>query len=1035
MGLLPNAQALYGTKYIKDSTTDARHVKTTFDNQSTRFYSNIEGAGSVSVFNRYHTYFSYAQDVQSNLITTGSDFGYSVAQLSGNIYVGAPSSDTVSGKNNGQTFIFQKIDTSVNSWSLLRYEEPLVDPSVIKRLMIIDAEKDTITQYLEIFDPVKGYIPGTANQELTYKTITDPAVYTLGTGKISVDTNTNWTNEHVGELWWDTGAVKYYWYEQGDLEYRKNQWGKTFPGSAIQVYEWVSSNLLPSEWAAVADTADGLLRGISGQPKYPDNSVLSVKQVYNAVTSTFSNVYYYWVRNKTTLPVGVKNRRINAITVAGLIVDPKNQLVEHATILRQDALALVNVKDLINNELTNLHINFDRLTNSAPRHTEWLLLQEGDPYSSPSTMLEQKLIDSLVGYDKTGQPVPDPALSVQQRYGINVRPRQTMFADRIGALRTVLEWTNTVLLENRIISLKSIPNLKMMEEIPSSEQNAWDQVVETNYQLGLIETKALSQAQLVCTINSNGGIDRVTISYPGGGYNYLYPPTVTVSGNGYGAVIKTTLNEMGQVVSATIVDPGHGYTAIPKLLVRPYTVYVQTDSEAKNMWSKFEWNQAEKLWTRIHSQQYDVTKYWSTVDWARADYNNLQPISYTISDTYGLNGITPKLGDLVKIQNAGAGRYVVLKKVDKTIKVGTFDTDYDIIAEEKGTIQLNPALWSLSLTDFGFDEVAAYDSTFFDQSPDVELSYILKAIKDDLFTGNLKQYWNKFFFHAVKYAFSEQANLDWAFKTAFISVTNKAGSLDQRPTYKLQDSAFYEKWIEEVKPYHTKIRNFTTNYTSLDPTRTFSTDFDLPAYYDQTLEQFTTIKSYSDPLLSTYPYKSWADNFSYSVGEVQITDGGSNYVSPPRVEIITAPNDTGYGAFARAYISLGKVYDIVVLDPGSNYTEAPTVVLIGGGGKDFTQAKARAQLYNGKVRTTSVTMKFDRISYGTEIADIKTTDYFVGDGQTYTWALTWVPQAEKNTIDLTIDGSMVLDDQFTINIIQTCLQTPAELLLLRNLQN
>ena len=1013
MGLLPNASALYGTKYVKDPVTDVRHVKTTFDNQSTRFYSNIEGAGSVSVFNRYHKYFSYAQDIQSNAITTGSDFGYSIAQLGGNIYVGAPTSDTTAGKNNGQTFIFQKINKSVNSWSLLRYEEPLVDPSVIKRLMIINADKDTITQYLEIFDPVKGYVPGAADQELSYKTMTDPATYTLGTGKISVDTNANWTDTHVGELWWDTGAVKYYWYEQGDLEYRKNQWGTTFPGSAIQVYEWVSSDLLPSEWAAVADTNNGLLRGISGQPKYPDNSVLSVKQVYNQVTNTFSNVYYYWVRNKTTLPT-TRNRRINAITVAGLIADPKNQLVEHVTILRQDALALVNVKGLINNNLTNLHINFDRLTNSTPRHTEWLLLQEGDTYSSPSVMLEQKLIDSLVGYDKIGQPVPDPALSVQQRYGINVRPRQTMFADRYEALRTVLEWTNTVLLENRIISLKSIPNLKMMEQIPSPEENAWDQIVETNYQLGLIETKALSQAQLVCTINSNGGIDRVTVSYSGSGYNYLYPPIVTIAGNGHGAVIHTMLDETGRVTGATIIEPGFGYTAIPKLIVRPYTVYVQTDSEANNMWSKFEWNQTEQLWTRIHSQQYDVTKYWAPVDWARADYNNLQPISYTISDTYGLNGITPKIGDLVKIQNAGAGRYVVLKKVDKTIKVGTFDTDYDIIAEEKGTIQIDPALWSPTLTDFGFDEIAAYDSTFFDQAPDVELKYILKAIKDDLFVGDLKQYWNKFFFHAVKYAFSEQTNLDWAFKTAFISVKNKAGALDQRPTYKLQDSAFYEKWIEEVKPYHTKIRNFTTDYTSLEPTHTFSTDFDLPAYYDQTLEKFTTLKSFGDPLLNTYPYKSWADNFSYGVGEIQVTNGGSNYVSPPRVEIITAPGDTGSGATAVAYISLGKVYDFVVTNPGSNYTVTPTVVLIGGGGKDFEQAKARVQLYNGKVRSTSVTMKFDRISYGTEIVDINATDYFIGDGETYIWLLTWVPQAEKNTVDLTIDGSMILSDQYTI---------------------
>jgi len=1032
MDLLPNANTLFGSKYVKDPSSDVRNVKTTFDNQSTRFYSTVENAGSVSIFNRYYTYFSYAQDIQSNLISEGSDFGYSVAQLNGNIYVGAPTSNTSSGLVNGQTFIFQKLNTEVNSWSLLRSEEPLVDPSGIKRIMLIDAEKDKITQYLEIFDPVKGYIPGSANQELTYKTMTDPATYSVGSSGISVDTSKNWMDDHVGELWWDTGAVKYYWYEQGELEYRKNQWGTTFPGSSIQVYEWVSSKLLPSEWAVLADTATGLLQGVSGQPKYADNSVLSVKQVYNSISNTFYNLYYYWVRNKSVLPVGVTNRRLSALSVASLIADPKNQALEYATVLSSSAIALSNVKELIKNSNTNLHINIDFSTNSAPRHTEWLLLQEGDPFSTPSTMLEQKLIDSLTGYDSVGNPVPDPALSVQQRYGINVRPRQTMFVDRTKALRTLLEWTNSVLLANRIISLNSIPNLLKKEEIPPSTANEYDQVVETNYQLNQIITRGFSQATLACTIDSNGRINRVTVTYSGSSYNPEYPPTVAVQGNGVGAVIQTVVNNLGQVTDAYIINGGTGFTTVPKLVVRPYTVYVLTDSEADNMWSKFEWSQTEQQWIRVHSQQYDVTKYWYTVDWTSSDFNNLQPITYTVSDTYGLSSITPAVGQYVKVQNGGAGRYIILRKVDKTLNIGSFDADYDIIYEQNGTIQISNTLWSPQLTDFGFDEIAAYDQTFFDQEADSELMYIIKSIRDDLFVGNLKAYWNQFFFHAVKYALSEQTNIDWVFKTAFINATNYAGSLDQRSTYKLQDSQYYLNWIEEVKPYHTQIRNFTTNYTATDLTHTFNTDFDLPAYYDQPTGNFITIQTLTNTVLQTYPYKSWLDNHTLEVGEVQVTNGGSNYVSPPTVKIITAPGDTGKGATAVAYISLGKVYDIVVTNPGSGYTITPTVVLVGGGGKNYQQATARAQLYNGKVRSTSVSIKFDRISYGPEISNITTTDSYIGDGESYSWVLTWVPQAEKNTIKVTIDGSTVLSDQYTIEYYSDFFTNPNGLTYLKN---
>ena len=103
-------------------------------------------------------------------------------------------------------------------------------------------------------------------------------------------------------MWWDLSTAKYVWYEQSDLEYRKNNWGKLFPGATIDVYEWVGSTLLPSEWSTQADTTQGLTLGISGQPKFSDNSIISVKQVYDSITNSYSNVYYYWVKNSVIVP-------------------------------------------------------------------------------------------------------------------------------------------------------------------------------------------------------------------------------------------------------------------------------------------------------------------------------------------------------------------------------------------------------------------------------------------------------------------------------------------------------------------------------------------------------------------------------------------------------------------------------------------------------------------------------------------------------------------------------------------------------------
>ena len=1016
LGLLPDAQSRYGTKYVKDKSSSTSTNQTTFDGNSTRFYSSIYNAGSVSIFNRYNNYFSYAQELYTDLITTNSNFGYSVAQANDNIYVGAPTADSAQGTNNGELFVFEKIDKTINSWSLFRHEDPVVDVEKITKVLTINTQPDQIQDYLEIIDPVKGYIAGAAAQELTYKTMFDPAVYTLGPVGATVNQTSNWLDDHIGELWWDVGAVKYYWYEQGEAEYRRNNWGNIFPGSAIQVYEWVKSTYLPSEWAAIADTSAGLAQGISGQPKYADNSVLSAKQVYNSSTNSFSNVYYYWVRNKSTLPTTNKNRRISGLSVASLIADPLTQEVKHVNLLSPNAVALVNIKDTIKGNDINLRFNIDKIAEVAPKHTEWLLIQEGDEFSEPTDRLERKLIDSLTGHDSVGNPVPDPLLSSRQAYGVSVRPRQSMFVDRHAALKNLLQWVNGILISERITSTKNFTNLNSKEAIPDIDLNLYDLIVPDNYSLTQVITRGFAQAQLVCTIDTNGKISQVLVADSGNAYNPLHPPTVEVIGNGNGAIITTTCNERGQVISATIVNGGSRYTMIPTLQVRPYTVIVESDSEASYLWSKFEWNRQLQTWVRVHTQEYDTSRYWTKVDWMAPTYNNLQEAVTSVDTIYELATVTVSEGDYVRVKNNGDNRYLILSKTAPTATSGTFDADWNVVYEEKGTVQFNSTLWNVTNSQYSFDEIAAYDQTFFDQEPGVELSRILTAIKEDLFTDNLKLFWNRFFFKAVKFALTEQQNADWVFKTTYIDVTNQAGYLDQRPTYKLQNSSYYESWINEVKPYHTKIKNYKTAYTATDFSNSFSTDFDLPVNYNKSTQVFSPV-ALTDGLMSTYPYKAWADNYTCSVEEIDISYGGQNYIAPPRVKIITAPGDTGYGATAEAYLSIGSVYKIVITNSGVGYTQTPTVLLEGGLGLDGMAAKAFARISNNKVRSFDITLKFDRIAYNNSsylLTNTTASDTFKANGENYIFKLTFVPAPDSNGIQVYANGSRLLNDTFTI---------------------
>jgi hypothetical protein len=367
-----------------------------------------------------------------------------------------------------------------------------------------------------------------------------------------------------------------------------------------------------------------------------------------------------------------------------------------------------------------------------------------------------------------------------------------MFKDRLSALRNLIGFVNKVLLENQITDQYSFNNLNAQEEIPSEFLNEYDQIVEDNEGLLIIDTAQIILPSLTCTVD-NGKIRSVSIINAGRGYKR--PPTVeVVSSNGTGAIITTEIDSIGQIISATIANPGNGYisTDLPVLKVRPFTVVVQSDTTYNGKWSNFIYDTILSTWVRNRTQKYNTSLYWNYTDWTSVNYNKFIDYAATVDDVYEINTLTVLPLEYVKVKNNGAGNYIILEKTETGV-AGTFNDDYNIVFSQNGTLQIRDSIWNFAGSNLGYDQVNTYDQTLYDQTPDLELQYILSALKNDIFINELKINWNLLFFKAVKYAASEQKLLDWTFKTSFINVTNNIGELDQRPVYKLASSEYFEQ--------------------------------------------------------------------------------------------------------------------------------------------------------------------------------------------------------------------------------------------------
>ena len=941
------------SNYINDPSSPPNPRPTTFDNSFTKFRKTNVDDGVVYVYENINGKLLYADIIQLNNANVDY-FGRNVLARNNHVYVGLPRLETA---NKLGAFVDYRVQGKV--YEKIRSPKDPVDLNKIKKVILYNTKTKKLLAYLDYIDVLQGKIAGIAEQELRYKTYYDPATYTTGTGVV-VDRLNTWGTEQVGQLWWDLTNAKFLNPYQNDVTYSTNNWNKLYSGASIDVYEWIETTLTPTEWNAQADTNDGLSQGISGQAKSTENYV--TKKVYDSLSQSFQDKYFYWVKDKKTIPNN-DFRSESAFNTAQLIADPYNYGYKYVSFFANNQFAINNCDTLIQDKDVAISIQYYTTDKQDTNiHNQYQILTDGLASSKPNRDIERKWFDSLIGYDTRNRPVPDNTLGPKKKYGILNNPRQSLFVNNIEAMKQTIERINGVLIKNLIVENKNLTGLNYKEDFPSTISRLYDTSVDTLAEIDLIGVAKSKQAVLTPVLD-NGKIVRIIITDPGRGY--LVAPTYTIRGNsGEDAEISLEIDNAGQVITATVLNQGQNYEADTTIEVRKFSALVKADESINGKWAIYERLSDTSTWNRIKSQAYNTTLYWDYVDWYDTGASATTEIDHLIDYSYQLDALNDVIGDVVKISSIGTGGWLLLQKIDDQITTD-YTVNYKTIGRQDGTIQFKRGLYDVTANLNGFDTIS-FDVQFYDATPTVEQRRILEVIRDDIFTVELEKEYNQLFFASIRYAFSEQPYIDWAFKTSFVKAQHNVGSLREDITFNNDNLPSYEDYLEEVKPFKTKLREYLSSYEKIEPTNTVVTDFDLaPRYIEgrgiqphpsQVLQDMI-VGTESD--ITTYPYKHWLDNASYEIKSVNIYDGGTKYNEPP---VITAVGGGGTGAKFKSYLGVnGKIVKIDVINPGSGYISAP-VLDINGSNPEGVDARISAVIGHETVRSFTTRVKFDRIS-------------------------------------------------------------------------
>ena len=472
--------------------------RTRFDADSTNFSETIAQSGAVYEYDflpareasiQNPGQFAFGQQITRQGIREFDRFGSAVDLTTGTLLIGSPGNDLGDSEVDFGTVMQLVNTTRAPSWRVLRQQTPSVDVRLLNTIFMYDRFAQANKQYFDFFDPLQGRLLGAVAQNLDYIGAQDPANYNVGPLN---NAGQRWTQDHVGQIWWDTTRARFIDPNQNDPVYASQRWGQLFPGSAVEIYQWVSSPVAPADYTG------------PGVPRSTESYVISAGVDEQGL---FITTYFFWVSGVNTVDRTAR-KTLGITTLARYIENPKSSGISYVAPLGPGLLAIYNGSTYVQALDTVLHVEFDREFNDTPVHQEFQLIAQDLPESFLNPRAYLKFIDSLSGIDSDGRLVPDPFLPPSELYGVKFSPRQSMFAQRLTALQNYLQAANRVLLTFPAAESRTFNLLNSSQPEPTQASGAWNLRVATYEELTYQDIYAVSLGYryLVASDSTNNGL-------------------------------------------------------------------------------------------------------------------------------------------------------------------------------------------------------------------------------------------------------------------------------------------------------------------------------------------------------------------------------------------------------------------------------------------------------------------------------------------------------------------------------------------------
>ena len=637
----------------------------------------------------------------------------------------------------------------IGSWKQVRTGIAQARNDLVENIKLYDAEKQSTITTLEVYDPAKGIIFGFVDKEIDYKITNDIANYNFNNLDGSITNDEQWGREYLGVRWWNTSTAVYLDYEQSTIDYQQNNWGKLFDGSSIDIYEWTASPVPPEQWSdlviqkALVDnrqaSGESYSVVINGQTVYN----WTEENYYNEVSKQTETVYYFWVKNKTN---SIRNSNYNVFQLAQIMLNPNAFDLSWAAQAGNDTLLLANIRNFVNND-TVAQLNQKNKDLALPMQ-DWVMLAEKDPNITIPEYLHVKLRDSLSGFNR---------FSVDKTY--TTWSNLTVYDDD----QVVKEGTDFY------VSLQA--NNQGNQPSLDTDMSHWSKVYDYNFIEG-------TQADDISVWRGQPVPDLKLHKY-----------------NRYGFQVRPR-----QSLYRDVKEARQNFVHSVNSLLSEVNVIDEINN----------WENAFTSTFTEGTVTYKIKDYINLVDWHlvekdsdgnetfRFNPNTVADIVYNTRTDY-INAGDPVDGSYILVKSTSPGA-----DIDRSEMYYYINGTDKLVFKEKATVQLSEEIWNQSKFGNGFDAIG-YDVTPFDACSDNVISRLMDLLRSEIFIGTHHVKYNQMWFKLLFTAILQNTADDFAFKTTFAHLGIKRPLLINKDKYQSYDIGVVEKYVNSIKPFHTKL--------------------------------------------------------------------------------------------------------------------------------------------------------------------------------------------------------------------------------------